>query len=139
MKSHQWLLNGFLRSHFDEAALDYNIDLKNGGLHDNVKYIPSQSKRQLRQSSDKLFGSYCVKSVHIRSFCGSHYPAFGLNTERYSAPLHIQSECGKIRTSKTPNTNAFHAVFNPQYSTNVKTNFDKIFASLANILTSYHR
>ena len=37
-------------------------------------------------------------------------PAFGLNTERYSACLWIQSECGKIWTRKTPNTDTFHAV-----------------------------
>ena len=33
-------------------------------------------------------------------FSGPHFPAFGLNTERYSVSLHIQSECGKIRTRK---------------------------------------
>ena len=26
----------------------------------------------------------CVKIVRIRSYCGPHFPAFGLNTERYS-------------------------------------------------------
>ena len=29
---------------------------------------------------------------------GPYFPAFGLNTESYSASLRIQSECGKIRT-----------------------------------------
>ena len=33
-------------------------------------------------------------------FSGPYFPAFGLNTERYSVSLHIQSECGKIRTRK---------------------------------------
>ena len=33
-------------------------------------------------------------------FSGPHFPAFGLNTERYSISLRIQSECGKIRTRK---------------------------------------
>ena len=28
--------------------------------------------------------------------------------------LHIQSECGKISTRKTPNTNTFHAVYLPE-------------------------
>ena len=42
-----------------------------------------------------------MKSVHIRSFRGPYFLAFGLNTE---------SECGKIRTRKTPNMNTFHAV-----------------------------
>ena len=51
-----------------------------------------------------------VKSVHIRSFSGPYFLAFGLNTERYSVSLRIQSGCGKIRTGKTPNTDTFHAV-----------------------------
>ena len=33
-------------------------------------------------------------------FSGPYFPAFGLNTERYSVSLRIQSECGKIRTRK---------------------------------------
>ena len=40
----------------------------------------------------------------------SKIPAFGLNKERYSVSLNIQSECGKIRTRKAPNTDIFHAV-----------------------------
>ena len=32
------------------------------------------------------------------------------DTERYSASLRINSEYGKIRTRKTPNTDTFHAV-----------------------------
>ena len=51
-----------------------------------------------------------VKSVRIRSFPGPHFPAFGLNTGRSSVFLCIQSECGKIRTRKTPSTDTFHAV-----------------------------
>ena len=52
-----------------------------------------------------------VKSVRIRSFSGPYFPAFGLNTERHSVFLCIQSERGEIRTRKTPNTDSFHAVF----------------------------
>ena len=37
-----------------------------------------------------------MKSVRIRS--------------SYSVSLRIQSECGKMRTRKTPNTDAFHVV-----------------------------
>ena len=51
-----------------------------------------------------------VKSVRVWSFSGMHFPAFGLNMERYSVSLRIQSECGKIGTRKTPNTYIFHAV-----------------------------
>ena len=53
---------------------------------------------------------HCVKNVRVRSYYGLYSPAFGLNTERYSASLHILSECGKIRTRITPNTDTFYAV-----------------------------
>ena len=52
-----------------------------------------------------LTASQCVKSVCIQSFSGLYFPAFGLNTERYSVSLGIQSECGKIGTKKTPYMN----------------------------------
>ena len=38
-----------------------------------------------------------MKSVRIWIYSGPHFPAFGLNTERYFVSLRIQSECGKIR------------------------------------------
>ena len=53
---------------------------------------------------------HCVKTVHIWSFSGLHFPEFGLNTEVYFVNLRIQSECGKIRTIKTLNMDTFHAV-----------------------------
>ena len=53
---------------------------------------------------------HCVKSVRIRRYSGSHFPAFELNTMRYFAPLRIQSKCGKMLTRITPNTNNFYAV-----------------------------
>ena len=53
---------------------------------------------------------HCVKVVPIWSFPGPHFLAFGLNMERYSVSLRIQSECGEIRTRKTPNTDTFRAV-----------------------------
>ena len=55
----------------------------------------------------------CMESVHIRSFSGQYFPAFRLNTERYSVSLHIQSRCNKIRTRKTPNTDVFLTVYTP--------------------------
>ena len=51
-----------------------------------------------------------TKSVCIRSYSGLSFPAFGPNTERYSLSLRIQSECRKIRTRITPDTDTFHAV-----------------------------
>ena len=51
-----------------------------------------------------LLDLHHVKSVHIRSFSGPLFPAF------YSVNLLIQSEFGKMRTRKTPNTDTFYAV-----------------------------
>ena len=51
-----------------------------------------------------------VNSVSNRSFSSPYFPAFVLNTKRYSVSLRVHSECGKTRTRKTPNTDTFHAV-----------------------------
>ena len=56
-----------------------------------------------------------VKSVGIWSFSDPYFPAFGLNTERYSVSLRILSKCGKMRSRKTPNMNTFHAVCFSQF------------------------
>ena len=64
----------------------------------------------MRVISVILVISNCVKSVRVRSFSGPYFPAFGLNTERYSVSFRTQSECDKIRTRKTLNTDTFHAV-----------------------------
>ena len=53
-----------------------------------------------------ISSEHCVKSVRIRSYSGLHFPAFGLNTERYGV-LRIRSKYGKI----TPNMDTFHAVY----------------------------
>ena len=50
---------------------------------------------------------HCVKSLRIRSFSGPHFPGFGLNTERYFVSLRIPSQCEKMRTGITPNTDTF--------------------------------
>ena len=47
---------------------------------------------------------------NIWIFSGSSFPAFRLNTGKYSVSLRIQFKCGEIRTRKTPNTGTFHAV-----------------------------
>ena len=57
-----------------------------------------------------LKSSHCVESVLIWSFSGPYFLAFGLNAERYSLSLRIQSKCGKMRTRKAPNTRTFHAM-----------------------------
>ena len=53
---------------------------------------------------------HCVKSVRIQRYSGPYFPAFRLNTERYGVSIHIPSECGKIETRITPNTDTFHEV-----------------------------
>ena len=52
----------------------------------------------------------CMKSVRIRIYSGPYFPAFELNTDRYSVSLRIQLKCGKIPTRITPNTDIFYAV-----------------------------
>ena len=69
-------------------------------------YHPVGIKLLVRLSTTR----HWVKSVHIWSYSGPHFAAFGLNAERYSVSLCIQSECGKIRTRITLNTEAFYAV-----------------------------
>ena len=54
--------------------------------------------------------AHCVKSVRIWGYSGPHFPIFELNTERYSVSLRIQSECRKMRTRITPNTDTFYGV-----------------------------
>ena len=62
-------------------------------------------------SSVKTMGDkHSVKSVHIQSYAGPYFPAFKLNTKRYSVFLRIQSEWGKIQTRKTLNTDTVFPV-----------------------------
>ena len=65
------------------------------------KSIQEQNHQKLQQRQKIL---HCVKCVNIRSYSGLHFPAFGLNTERYGVSLRIQSKCGKMGTKITPNT-----------------------------------
>ena len=53
---------------------------------------------------------HCAKSLRIQSYSVLHFPAFGLNTERYFASLRIQSKWEKMRTRMTPNTHTLYAV-----------------------------
>ena len=50
-----------------------------------------------------ILSKRCIKSVRIRSYSGLHFPALGVS-------LCIHSECGKMRTRITPNTDTFYAV-----------------------------
>ena len=68
--------------------------------------VTNESKLNVK----KIQNEHCAKNTRIRSFSGPYFPAFGLKTERYFVSLHIQSECGEIRTRKSSNTDTFHAV-----------------------------
>ena len=77
-------------------------------LQDKISLLLHRNSDQLHIQSQQQ----TLKSVRIRSFAGLHFPVFALNTGRYGVFPHIQSECGKMRTRKTPETNIFHAVKN---------------------------
>ena len=51
-----------------------------------------------------------MKSVRFRSYSGPHFPTLELNIDSYSVSLRIRSECGKMPTRITPNTQKFYAV-----------------------------
>ena len=53
----------------------------------------------------------CSYSVLFRSAFFPHFPAFGLNTERYSLSLRIQSKCGKIREKCGPEQLRIRALY----------------------------
>ena len=77
------------------------------------KFFTKHKGKHLRWRLYRLQGRsfHCVKSVPIRNYSGPHFPAFGLNTKRYSVSLLIHSECEKLRTRITPNTDTFYTVF----------------------------
>ena len=68
----------------------------------------------LKISNSQIVKLNGVKWVHIRSFSGLYFLAFGLNTERYSLFLRIQSGSGIMRTRKTPNMDTFYAMLSSQ-------------------------
>ena len=81
--------------------------------------------------------THCVKSVRLQSYSGPYFPAFALNTERYGVYVCIQSECGKVRTKITPDTDTFHAVTTSsgQYYS-VYTGFERKWHQFKQILIS---
>ena len=73
-------------------------------------YLIDLQFKQVINTTKKNCVKRSVKSVRIWCFPGPYFPAFRLNTERYSVSLRIRSECRKIRTRKTTNTNTAHTV-----------------------------
>ena len=81
---------------------------------------------------------HCMKCVEIRSFFGSYFPAFGLNTKRYEVFLRIQSECGKIRTRKKLRIRTlFTQCISFQISIFLKVVFHKLNWSILEYLDQY--
>ena len=70
----------------------------------------------------------------LREKC-PYFPAFRLNTERYSVYLRIHSEFGKMRTRMTPNTEAFYAVEGSFKEINVQS--DPMNASFTHLLNVF--
>ena len=100
----QLKISNFILKHFKPCLLDVTR-----------QFIPDSAYLMLPKDLFQTmliwcYEKHCVKSVHIRSYSGPHFPAFGLNTERCGVSLRIQSKCGKIRTTITPNLDTFHAV-----------------------------
>ena len=58
--------------------------------------IESQSRMQIKSKGTATLTKnyHCVKSVRIRSYSGSHFPAFGLNTERYGVNSEQRTPTG---------------------------------------------
>ena len=72
-------------------------------------YLNDISQRYLIPVKKQKYLNFmqCVKSIRNS---GPHFFAFGLNTKRYGVFLHIQSDCGKMPTRITPNTDTFYGV-----------------------------
>ena len=75
-----------------------------------------------------LFTLHRVKSDRIRNHSGPRSPASWPNTERYG-----RSECGKMRTRITPNTDTFYAVLSKYSLSGIicLSNFFHIFPSVS--------
>ena len=64
------------------------------------------SRFNLLKTMNLKYGKWEYVSLTMREvskygvFSGPYFPAFGVNTVRYSISVRIQSECGEIRTRK---------------------------------------
>ena len=89
-----------------------NVELQELCKKYNFNYISNNEIGTSSVCDDGLHlsNNYCMNSFRIRSDSGLYFSTFGLNTERYEVSLPIQSECAKMQTRITPNTDTFHAV-----------------------------
>ena len=82
---------------------------QNWGFNNSYR-LPKWWVKECRCFLQNNQSSTLRENVCIRSYSGPHFPAFGLNTERYGVSLRIQSECAKMQTRITLNTDTFRAV-----------------------------
>ena len=61
-------------------------------------YVKTSVQLYYKQKTRNPITAWKVSKYRV--FSGPYFPAFGLNTDRYSVSLCIQSECGKMRTRK---------------------------------------
>ena len=71
---------------------------------------PLREKCPYSGFSGQHFLAFELNTEEYGIFSRPYFLAFWLNTDRYEVSLSTQSECGKIRIKKTPNTDTFHAV-----------------------------
>ena len=104
-----------INPNFDDKTLHWN---RNSALMINLQFdgksmisilwfiglLGGDLVAKWRKRNNHSRNNHWVNSVRIRSFSGPYFPSFGLNTERYEVPLRVQSECGTIRTRRTPKT-----------------------------------
>ena len=74
----------------------------------SINHIVTNFYSILSHPEGLLHATHCVKIVRIRSYYGRYFSAFELNTDEVS--LRIMSQCGKIQTRITQNTDTFYVV-----------------------------
>ena len=91
-------------------------------------YFLRKLKEQLKNLPKSFWyisGIFAWKGPKYRVFSGLYFPAFGLNMDRYSVSLRIQSNCAKVRAKKPPYLDTFHAVIGKQFDTGSICYWDK--------------
>ena len=89
----------FLLSSLYSPEIFYLIFCYLGILWHHMRYV-IERKVYLLPYLKKYRWHHCVKMSKYGVFSVPYFPEFGLNTERYSVSLRIQSEVEKIRTRK---------------------------------------
>ena len=110
----QSLVNSVRRKHF-RISSTYLVPKKNYSenfwkYQINIRDTESVRDLFLVRDNYNWRNSFTAQKVPVFGvFSGPYFSAFGLNTEKHSVPLRIQSECGKI-SRKTLNMGIFEAV-----------------------------